>query len=339
MTDPQFTLIVPSYNGGGYLRQCIESIQAQTYDSFTLAVLDDGSTDGSMEWLRGIGDPRVTIYPAREHLGIVRNWARARDIPKAEFMMIIGQDDLLDPNYLAVMDALTRTHPGAGLYHAHFRFINGRGGVTRSCRPLPARETAGQYLAALFTGKRDTYGTGYLMRSTRYEAIGGIPPFEKLLLADDALWMALMLGSEKVTARDECFSCRLHARSVSGGTEWGSWLAALPPYTSFLANLAGCDGNFAQAFKSYAPGYFQNWGRLLYTLALTQATRQNRRVDGQARQRIAETLAQIAPCLPPAFDPPSFAAGNGMRAREWINRSAMTRGAYNAYVRLRYGRE
>lgn len=340
VADPKFTLIVPSYNGGGYLRQCIASIRTQTYDNFTLAVLDDGSADGSLEWLRGLNDPRVMVYPAPEHLGIVRNWARARDIPKAEFMMIIGQDDLLDPNYLVVMDALTRTHPDAGLYHAHFRFINGRGGVTRPCRPLPARETAAEYLAALFTGKRDTYGTGYLMRSARYEAVGGIPPFEKLLLADDALWMALMLDSEKVTAPDECFSCRLHARSVSGGPQWQSWLAALPLYVAFLVDLAARDNDFARAFAAHAPGYFQNWGRLLYTLALTQATRQNKRVDRQTRRRIAETLAQIAPCLPPAFDPSlSLAAGNAMRAREWINRSAVTRGAYNAYVRLRYGRE
>ena len=340
VSAPPFTLIVPSYNGGGYLKQCIASIQAQTYDNFTLAVLDDGSTDGSLEWLRGLRDPRMTIYSAREHLGIVRNWARALDIPKAEFLTIIGQDDLLDPNYLAVMDALTRTHPDAGLYHAHFRFINGRGDVTRPCRPLPARETAADYLTALFTGKRDTYGTGYLMRSTRYEGVGGIPPFEKLLFADDALWMALMEGSEKVTAPDECFSCRLHARSVSGGTQWQSWLAALPPYVAFLADLAERDREFAQAFEEYAPGYFQNWGRLLYTLALTQATRENRRIDDQARQRIAETLAHIAPHLPPEFDSsPSFAAGNAMRAREWINCSAASRVAYNASVRLRYGRE
>lgn len=340
VADPKFTLIVPAYNGGDYLRQCIESIRAQSYENFTLAILDDGSTDRSLEWLRGLSDSRLTIYPAAEHLGIVRNWGRALTIPKADFMTIIGQDDLLDPNYLAVMDALTRRRQDAGLYHAHFRYINGRGGITRACRPLPAQETAAEYLAALFTGRRDTYATGYLMRSARYEAVGGIPAFEKLLFADDALWMALMEGREKVTAPDECFSCRLHARSVSGGTEWQAWLAALPPYAAFLADLAGRDQDFAQAFASYGPGYFQNWGRLLYTLALTQATRQGQRVDGQACRRIAETLEKIGPCLPPEFNPSSlFVRGKAIRAREWINRYALARGAYNTYVRLRYGRE
>ena len=108
----KFTLIIPSYNGGDYLKACIAAIQAQTDPDFALAVLDDGSTDGSLEWLAGLDEPRLTVYPAPEHLGIVQNWGRALEIPKAEFMTILGQDDLLDPDYLAVMDALTQGAPG-----------------------------------------------------------------------------------------------------------------------------------------------------------------------------------------------------------------------------------
>ena len=336
MTDAKFTLIVPSYNGGEYLKQCIASLRAQTEPRFEIAVLDDGSTDGSLEWLRGLNEPRLTLYPAPQHLGIAANWRRALEIPKAEFMTIIGQDDLLDPNYLAVMDALTTKYPDAGLYHAHFRFINARGEITRRCRPMPERESAAEYLAALFTGQRDTYGTGYLMRSERYEAVGGIPEFEKLLFADDALWMALMLGAEKASATDECFSCRLHAQSTSGGTPWQSWLRAMPPYAAFLAGLAGRDPEFAQAFSAYAPGYFERWRRDLYTLALTQATRRGERIAPDALNEIANVAGQMPPALtlPPGR---AFAEGRGPKAREIINRFAAARTAYCAYVRLRYG--
>ena len=338
LPDAKFTLIIPSYNGADYLKQCLNSVWAQTYPHFTVAVLDDGSADGSLEWLCSLSDPRLTVYPAPEHLGIVNNWTRALKVPKAEFMTILGQDDLLDPNYLSVLDALTSAHPDAGLYHAHFRFMDAEGKVMRSCRPLPERETAGEYLTALFTGNRDTYGTGYLMRSAHYEAVGGILPFEKLLFADDALWMTLMEGSYKATASEECFSCRLHSASASGGTDWQSWLASMPPYAAFLHEFAARDTTFAAAWTASAPGYFENWGRLLYTLALTQATRRGKRVDSGARPAIAATLAQIAPDLPPTFDPsPKFAAGWGMRAREAINRYGPTRAAYNAYVRGRYG--
>lgn len=336
MADAKFTLIIPSYNGGDYLKECVTSIQAQTYSNWTLAVLDDGSTDASLAWLRGLNDPRLALYPAPEHLGIVKNWGRALEIPKAEFMTIIGQDDLLDPDYLAVMDALTREHPDAGLYHAHFRFIHAHSKVIRPCRPLPARETAAEYLTQLFTGRRDTYGTGYLMRSVRYHAVGGIPPFEKLLFADDALWMALMEGSYKATAPQECFSCRLHPASASGGTGWQSWLAAMPPYAAFLSAFAARDPVFAQAYQAYAPGYFEGWQRSLLVLALTQATRRGERVDAGARAAIAAVATQMPPDLP-LRGGQTFAAGWGMRARAWINCHHMTRAAYNAYVHRRYG--
>ena len=336
MADIKFTLIIPSYNGGDYLKECIANIRAQTCRNFTLAVLDDGSTDGSLEWLRGLDEPRLTLHPAPAHLGIVRNWGRALKIPKGEFMTIIGQDDLLGPDYLAVMDALTRERPDAGLYHAHFQFIDARGKTIRSCRPLPACETAAQYLTALFTGNRDTYGTGYLMRSARYEAVGGIPAFEKLLFADDALWMALMNGSCKATAAQECFSCRLHPASASGGTGWQSWLAAMPPYGSFLEGLAARDPDFAGAYAAHAPAYFEGWRRSLWTLALTRATRQGRRVEPDALQAITDIAGRMPAGLRLAGGA-GFAAGAGMRAREWINRYAVTRAAYNAYVRGRYG--
>ena len=336
MADLKFTLIVPSYNGGDLLKECIASIRAQTYRGFALAVLDDGSTDGSLEWLRALGEPRLMLYSAPTHLGIVGNWGRALRLPKAEFMTIIGQDDLLGPDYLAVMDALTREHPDAGLYHAHFRFLDARGKVTRPCRALPARETAAEYLTALFTGQRDTYGTGYLMRSARYEAVGGIPPFEKLLFADDALWMTLMEGSYKATAPERCFSCRLHPASASGGTGWQSWLAAMPPYADFLEEMVVRAPDFATAYAAHAPSYFDGWRRSLWTLALTRATRQNRRVEPEALETIAGVTARMPPAL--HLDAgQAFAAGPGMRARAWINGRGWARAAYNAYVRGRYG--
>lgn len=336
MANAKFTLVVPSYNGGAYLKECLAALRAQDYPHFEIAVLDDGSTDGSLEWLRGLDEPRLIIYPAPEHLGIVKNWARAKDIPKAEWMTIVGQDDLLHPSYLAVMDSLTRKHPEAGLYHAHFRFIDARGKTIRRCRPLPQRETAAEYLTALWSGQRDTYGTGYLMRSERYDALGGIPEFDTLLFADDALWMTLMVGGGKITAAAQCFSCRLHPESASGGTSWQPWLRALPPYAALLCRLTETDADFAASLTQHGPAYFGFWQRQLYTLALTRATLQRRRVEPDALTAIAALPAALPPCLrlPPGQ---AFAAGRGIRAREQINRFAATRTLYCAYVRLRYG--
>jgi len=62
--DCRFTICLPSYNGGDYLKACVESVLAQTYPNFELVVLDDASTDGSLDWLAGVGDRRVRVCPA-----------------------------------------------------------------------------------------------------------------------------------------------------------------------------------------------------------------------------------------------------------------------------------
>jgi len=218
------------------LKACVESVLAQTYPNFELVVLDDASTDGTRDWLAGVGDRRVRVCPApARHLGIVDNWARIRTLPKNEFLTILGQDDLLDPDYLSVVTALIHEQPDASLYHAHFRFMDAAGRVRRSCGPLPARETAGAWLSDLCRpGARDNlHATGYVARSADYDAVGGIPGFENLLFADYVLWLRLAHRSYKATAPDACFSCRLHERSVSGAADALSYVRAIPPYFAF----------------------------------------------------------------------------------------------------------
>ena len=89
-SESKFTIIIPSYNGGLYLQQCVQSVLSQTYRDLELAVLEDGSTDGSLEWLQSLDDGRLKIYPVSDNVGIVENWARILEIPKGEYMTILG---------------------------------------------------------------------------------------------------------------------------------------------------------------------------------------------------------------------------------------------------------
>ena len=327
-----YTLIVPSYNGGDYLKQCVQSILAQTHGDFELAVLDDASTDGSLDWLSGLGDARVRIYPAPQRLGIVDNWRRSLAIPKNEFMAIIGQDDLLDAHYLQVMTELIRREPQAGLYHAHFRYMD-ESGVAQPCRPLPSRETAAEYIAALFSGVRDTWGSGYMFRSADYEKVGGVPPFPGLLFADDALWIALMRRSFKAAAPEECFACRKHQSSAGHLANWRTWLGGLQCYVPFLQEVAESDVQFARALADYGPNYFFGFCRQLYAVALVEATKRNQRLKPEVREAIAAPLVRLSPGLAAQIN-----RSRGVRAREWINRYAPLRWLYIAYILVRYGR-
>lgn len=197
-----FTIFLPVKNGGEYLPLCVASILAQTYQDFELVILENQSTDGTAEWLQTLEkkDPRIKVIPSSSPLSIEDNWKRILTVPKNKYMTIIGHDDMLEADFLAEINTLIQGDPEASLYQTHFKLIDNEGNMIRLCKPIPKYETAAEFLASRMAEIRDSFGTGYVMRSNHYEQIGGIPIISDLLYADDALWLGLMGTSLKVTS-------------------------------------------------------------------------------------------------------------------------------------------
>ena len=281
----RFTIFLPVRNGGKHFHQCVLSILAQTYRNFELVVLDNASTDGSLEWIRAIQDPRVSVYESTKPLSIEENWARIMAVPKNEFMTMTGHDDLFDPNYLEVMCRLIDSNPDAGLYQAHFRLIDADGKKIRSCVAMPAIEKADAFLTSRLSFRRDSFGTGYLFRSTDYERVGGIPGYKKLMFADDALWLRLMKDSYKATSVRECFSYRKHSQSTSGLPDWKLTHDALDDYLDLLGFMGEQDQQIGVALRKGLRGYMVYWYQWAYL-----SLRQNEEKENVARTIKASVL-------------------------------------------------
>ena len=314
------------------MQECIDSILGQQYGDFDLVVLENASTDGTLEWLSAVDDDRLSVHPSDVFLPAEKNWGRALTMSKNEFMTFIGHDDILDPNYLEVMDALIRRDPVAGLYFGHFRYIDEKGKRIRSCRSIAERESVTDYMSRLFLHQRDTYGTGYLYRSKDFDSVGGMPRWNKLIFADDALWMTLMKRTWNATAREECFSVRIHPKSSGHKVEWKDWVAGMRPYHKFLQGLAAHDSAFRVALAEHSPGYFLWYANTFYTRLLEQADNSKTPIDLSDILVLKQIITEVAPGVLPAFKghlPP------GTR-RKIINHFAITRWLYSWYRHLRY---
>ena len=66
MTTPKISVCMPMFNASRYLRECIDSILAQTFTDFELLIADDGSTDNSVEIVESYTDPRIRLI-SRPH--------------------------------------------------------------------------------------------------------------------------------------------------------------------------------------------------------------------------------------------------------------------------------
>jgi glycosyltransferase involved in cell wall biosynthesis len=258
----KFSIILPVKNGGEYVKECVQSILSQSYGDFNLHILENCSTDGTAEWLQTLKDKRIVIIPSKKSLSIEDNWARILSIQKNEFMTIIGHDDIFDANYLQVMNDLIDQYPDASLYQTHFRFIDAKGNFLRKCKPMNEKQTATEFLHALFINSIDTMGTGYMMRSKDYNAVNGIPYYPNLLFADHALWIKLTALSYKATTSAESFLYRLH-ENLSKNSNAIKYINAFYNYLEFLRALKAKDQNVSIVIENYITAYIQYYCRSL----------------------------------------------------------------------------
>jgi glycosyltransferase involved in cell wall biosynthesis len=295
----QFSICLPVRNGWPYVRECVDSILRQTYPHFELHVLDNQSTDNTMHWLTTLRDPRVRIWRSPKSLSIVDSWARISTIEKKEFMTLIGHDDILDPGFLSAVKKLINRNPDAGLYLTGGRLINSEGKTIRSCRPVPQLETAAGYLKGRFIFQRDVFGTGYVMRSADYDRLGGIPCFEKLFFADDALWLSMMRNSYKATESKEYFSVRIHPGSESASlpSAWTSILVGLRQFNDFLQNYNENDAASRSVTETFGPPFMLAYHRNVYIFALVNACQSGKRISPDTVARIRSSLAVCAPAI------------------------------------------
>lgn len=81
------------YNGMPYLRECVESVLAQSHQDWEMLISDDGSNDGSRDYLRSLSDPRIFYYEQEKNLGIFGNLNFLFEKARAPITQILCQDD------------------------------------------------------------------------------------------------------------------------------------------------------------------------------------------------------------------------------------------------------
>jgi len=260
----KYSIILPVFNGGEYAKECINSVLSQTVSDFTLQVLDNCSNDGTTEWIKGLNDNRIEIYPSEKPLNIQDNWSRIVVLPKNEFITLIGHDDILLPNYLETMNALIEKHPAASVYQTHFDYIDEKGKFVKRCKPMDEVQYAHEFVAMHFLQTFDSSGTGYMMRSKDYDALGGIPVnYPGFIFADYELWVNLIDLNYKATSLENCFQYRVN-NSASKKMDAVKYQDSFIRYIDFLVKKSETNPLIKKVIYNYGIAFLN-----FYTQALS----------------------------------------------------------------------
>src|SRR5262245_48130521 len=116
MSAPAVSVLMTSFNRERYIGASIKSVLAQTFRDFELIVVDDRSTDRTLEIARAFErkESRVRIVVNDRNLGQFANRNRAAELAAAPSMKYHDSDDLMYPHCLEVMVGMLATEPTAG---------------------------------------------------------------------------------------------------------------------------------------------------------------------------------------------------------------------------------
>ena len=106
-------IIITNWNGKDYLRVCLDSLRLQTHPNFEVIVVDNGSTDGSLEMLRE-EYPAVRVLALDENYGFVIASNRGAKATDADILVMLNNDTEAEPGWLEALCRALEEHPKAG---------------------------------------------------------------------------------------------------------------------------------------------------------------------------------------------------------------------------------
>jgi len=127
------TVLMPTYNVASYVKEAIESVLQQTYRDFELLVVDDCSTDGTIEVVRSFEDPRMRIVQNEKNVGLAENLNRGLSRITTEYVARMDGDDIAEPFWLECEVAILDNHPEIGICSGGFE----RFGTSKSLVRFP----------------------------------------------------------------------------------------------------------------------------------------------------------------------------------------------------------
>ena len=145
-TQPLVTLLTPVYNGESYIRECIESVLSQTHPNWEYFIINNCSTDRSLEVAQEYAsrDPRIQIVNNSRFLRVIANHNAAMRMvsPTSKYCKVVFADDWLFPECLEKMVALADKNPRVGIVSSYRLFGNqlSLGGLPYHISTLSGRE-------------------------------------------------------------------------------------------------------------------------------------------------------------------------------------------------------
>ncbi len=210
----ELTIILPVYNGWPYIETAVESILDQTFENFLLFIINDGSTDGTTEYLKSIKDKRVRIF-SQENLGLGYSLNRGLKEVTTSFVARMDADDYSCRTRFEKQLEFLKSNPDIGTCGTFFNYFSHSHQTFGYPPPIP--QTHEDIVKALIAVEFPLLHPTLMMRMDvvqktgfyRFDGIG----------EDSDFFLRLSEVSKIVNLPQLLYRVRLHSGSIT----WKNW--------------------------------------------------------------------------------------------------------------------
>lgn len=196
---PKVTVTMPSYNHEAFIAEAIQSVLNQTFQDFEILIVDDCSTDNSVDIIKSFKDPRITLIVNSKNKGVCYGHNLMIKLAKGEYIAVINSDDVWEPFKLEEQVNFLDNNANYGAVFSNVEFIREDGSIFDSYHGYDwfnsQNKSRYEWLRSFFYLENHLAHPTAVIRREAHEEVGNY----NLLIAlsqDYHLWIRLCLKYE-----------------------------------------------------------------------------------------------------------------------------------------------
>jgi len=206
----ELTVLMPVYNAGKYIKDAIDSILMQTFTDFEFLIIDDGSTDKSIDIIKSYDDKRIRLVCNDENMGISKTLNRGIDLTNTDLIARMDADDISMPDRLIKQHQFMVNNPDIKLLATQFERISDTGKMMSR----PTYDFYPMYFQLVF----HCFGICHPSVMYRKDAVTDVGMYPETHSEDFRLWSKLIRKYRFFHMNEVLIKYRLSEQSISHTT-------------------------------------------------------------------------------------------------------------------------
>ena len=175
----RFSVVIPLYNKEKHIKDVLRSVLAQSFQDYEIIVIDDGSTDNSIDKVEEIVSDKIQVY-RQENQGVAVARNKGIEYARGEYIAFLDADDIWKKNYLLTIDKLINNYPQSDIFVTAYEILMKNGKINYSKQLNPREGCLTSYWKTLKEKYDFVWTSATTVRKSALIEAGKFKPGEKI---------------------------------------------------------------------------------------------------------------------------------------------------------------